>query len=163
MKIRSEREWRYLAVSCLCFAANAISIWLLPFTVVRDSSAMTGAGYLLGVLFWAALLLGILFFGLAWRVVRQSSAYQEWRKTDGPWIPGFFRTGAARAVDPLWAASLAASILGNVLEGIPDAVTLAAMSLALATFYLHLICNGRVYRYMTQKERTEENSEETEN
>ena len=71
----------------------------------------------------------------------------------------------ARVIDLLWLIVLAVSIWGNISTAIPQIVTLLAMSLTLFAFYLHMICNGRVYRYMTlnNNERKGNESEEREN
>ena len=165
MKKRRKKVWQWLRISCQCFVGNALSVLLVPFTVIENSSAMTYMGYVLGALFWTFLLFGILCFWLCWNIVHQSNIYQEWKQKKVPGILGFFRTKVARVIDPLWLIVLAVSIWGNISAAIPQVVTLLAMSLTLFTFYLHMICNGRVYRYMTlnNNERKDKESEEREN
>ena len=79
-----------------------------------------------------------------------------------PGILTFFRTKGARRVDPIWIVALLISILGNLWDEIPNTLTLIAMSITLFMFYLHMIVNGRVYRYMISNERKERKREEGE-
>ena len=163
MKKRKRKARKWLLVSCLCFAGNALSILLEPFTIIENSSAITFEGYVLGALFWIFLLLGCICFWLCWNIVHQSNIYQEWKQKKVPGVLGLFRTKAARVIDPVWFITLMISIWGNVVPEAPRLITLPAMSLTLFTFYLHMIGNGRVYRYMTlHNERKEKESEKRE-
>lgn len=65
----------------------------------------------------------------------------------------------ARIMDPILLVSFALTIVGNLTGSIPEGVLLAVMAIMLFTFYLHMIVNGRVYRYMTMSERKEKKSE----
>ena len=58
--------------------------------------------------------------------------------------------------------ALLVSILGNLWVKVPNTLTLIAMSITLFMFYLHMIVNGRVYRYMISNERKERKREEGE-
>lgn len=62
----------------------------------------------------------------------------------------------------VWLVALLVSILGNLWDKIPKILTLIAMSITLFMFYLHMIVNGRVYRYMISNERKERKREEGE-
>lgn len=62
----------------------------------------------------------------------------------------------------VWLVALLVSILGNLWVKVPNTLTLIAMSITLFMFYLHMIVNGRVYRYMISNERKERKREEGE-
>ena len=62
----------------------------------------------------------------------------------------------------VWLVALLVSILGNLWVKVPNTLTLIAMSITLFMFYLHMIVNGRVYRYMISNERKERKREEVE-
>lgn len=62
----------------------------------------------------------------------------------------------------VWLVALQVSILGNLWVKVPNTLTLIAMSITLFMFYLHMIVNGRVYRYMISNERKERKREEGE-
>lgn len=162
MRQRRKKAVRYLKLSIFCFAIQAASVLLEPFALKADGSGLTGIGYLLGVVFWLGLLSGCFFFWMTWNLMHQSTVYQEQKMKRMPGILGFFRTDAAKMTDPIWIAALAISVLGNVWDKFPHMMTLSAMSLALFMFYLHMIVNGRVYRYMISNERKERRSEEGE-
>lgn len=163
MKRRKKRARQWLLISCMCFAGNALSILLEPLTIVENSSALTPMGYVLGALFWMFLFLGCVCFWLCWNILHQSNIYQEWKQKKLPGVLGLFRTKTARVIDPIWIFTLILSIWGNVVPEVPRLITLSAMSLTLFTFYLHMIVNGRVYRYMTlNNERKDKESEKRE-
>ena len=62
-------------------------------------------------------------------------------------------------MDPILLVSFALTIVGNLTGSIPEGVLLVVMAIMLFTFYLHMIVNGRIYRYMIMSERKEKKSE----
>ena len=162
MRRRRKIAVRYLSVSVFCFGIHAASVWLEPFAFQTNGDGITIVGYLAGAIFWLGWLGGNLFFWLAWYMMHQSTVYQEQKKKMLPGILAFFRTKGVRRIDSIWIAALLISILGNLWVKVPNTLTLIAMSITLFMFYLHMIVNGRVYRYMISNERKERKREEGE-
>ena len=162
MRRRRRIAGHYLKASIFCFGLHAASVLLELFAFQPDGESMTKAGYLAGILFWLGCLGGILFFWLAWHMMHQSTVYQEQKKKMLPGILAFFRTKGARRIDSIWIAALVVSILGTLWVKVPNTLTLIAMSITLFMFYLHMIVNGGVYRYMISNERKERKREEGE-
>lgn len=153
---------RYLKASVFCFGLHAASVLLEPFAFQLGRDGITKAGYLAGTIFWLGWLGGILFFWLAWHMMHQSTVYQEQKKKMLPGILAFFRTKGVKRIDSIWIVALLISILGNLWVKVPNTLTLIAMSITLFMFYLHMIVNDRVYRYMISNERKERKREEGE-
>ena len=49
--------------------------------------------------------------------------------------------------------------MSNLTGNIPEGLLLVVLAVMVFTFYLHMMVNGRVYRYMTMSERKEKKSE----
>lgn len=158
MKKRKRKALKYMGLSIVCFGLHACSIFLEPFAINNENN-VTAGGYVLGSLFWITLLVGTVFFGICWKILSGDSGYQEWKQKKVMGVFGFFRTRAAWVMDPILLLSLVITIAGNRMGNIPDGILLVVMAIMLFTFYLHMIVNGRVYRYMTMSERKEKKSE----
>ena len=152
MKKRKQKALKYLGLSIVCFGLHACSIFLEPFAVNSENK-------MAGVLFWVTLLAGAVLFGACREIISKTSGYQEWKQKKVIGVFGFFRTPPARIMDPILLVSFALTIVGNLTRSIPEGVLLAVMAIMLFTFYLYMIVNGRVYRYMTMSERKEKKSE----
>lgn len=156
--MKKEKARKCLILSILCFFVHACSIFLEPLAINKDNQITIG-GYALGMIFWLSLIAGGIFFLFCWKIISKNISYQIWKekKVIGVW--GSFRTPAAKIIDGILLVSLVLTIAGNLLENIPEGILLAVMAIMQFTFYLHMIVNGRVYRYMTLSERKEKKSE----
>ena len=157
MKKRKQKALKYLGLSIVCFGLHACSIFLEPFAVNSENKVAAG-GYILGVLFWVTLLAGAVLFGVCREIISKTAGYQEWKQKKIIGVFGFFRTPPARIMDPILLVSFALTIVGNLTGSIPEGVLLVVMAIMLFTFYLHMIVNGRIYRYMIMSERKEKKS-----
>ena len=146
MKKRKQKALKYLGLSIVCFGLHACSIFLEPFAVNSENKVAAG-GYILGVLFWVTLLAGAVLFGVCREIISKTAGYQEWKQKKIIGVFGFFRTPPARIMDPILLVSFALTIVGNLTGSIPEGVLLVVMAIMLFTFYLHMIVNGRIYRY----------------
>lgn len=158
MKKRKQKALKYLGLSIVCFGLHACSIFLEPFAV-NSENKMAAGGYILGVLFWVTLLAGAVLFGACLGNHFQNFWLSGVETKESYWCVWFFRHRRARIMDPILLVSFALTIVGNLTRSIPEGVLLAVMAIMLFTFYLYMIVNGRVYRYMTMSERKEKKSE----
>ena len=136
---------RLFILSAAAYFISAASVWLLP---VTDSVENTGAGsYISGILFWAGLLLGILFWALAYIKCRQSETYRKIRDKSHPGFVSFFSNKLAIAADVLLALSLIITV-ASVFIRMNYILSLCSLFVLLFTFHLHYLLNGRVYKYI---------------
>lgn len=125
---------------------SAASIWLIP---ISDSTVeSTGAvSYIPGILFWIGLVLGVLFWALAYGKCRLLEGYKRIRGKSRPGFITFFSNKPAIAADVLF-------ILSLILTGVSAFVrmnfilSLCSLFVLLFTFHLHYLLNGRVYKYI---------------
>lgn len=162
MKKRKRKTLKYMRLSLLCFGLHACSFFLEPFAI-NGENEITAVGYALGVIFWASLLVGTVLFEICRRNLSGDAGYREWKQRKVPGIFGFFRTKAARIVDPILLLATVITIVSNLTGNIPEGLLLVVLAVMVFTFYLHMMVNGRVYRYMTLSERKEKKSENKEN
>lgn len=162
MRKRKRKTLKYMRLSLLCFGLHACSLFLEPFAI-NGENEMTTAGYALGGIFWASLLAGTVLFEICRRNLSGDAGYREWKQKKVSGIFGFFRTKAARIVDPILLLATVITIVSNLTGNILEGLLLVVLAVMVFTFYLHMMVNGRVYRYMTLSERKEKKSENKEN
>lgn len=162
MRKEKQKALRWLSLAVISFFIHACSVFLEPFAVNADNE-VTVAGYVLGGIFWVSLIVGGVFFWLCWKTIASHDGYRQWKEKKIIGIFGFFRTNAAKIMDPVLLLSLAITITGILTGKMPDGLLLVVIAIVLFTFYLHMIVNGRVYRYMTLSERKEKKGEKERN
>lgn len=146
---RKKRTKVLFILSAAAYFISAASIWLIPMSDRAGES--TGAGsYITGILFWAGLLLGVLFWALAYGKCRASEGYKKIRAKSRPGFIAFFSNKPAIAADALLALSLVLTVV-SVFVRINYILSLCSLFILLFTFHMHYLFNGRVYKYIKAK------------
>ena len=133
---------------------SAFALLLVPFSI-KDDGTLNVLGYLAGGLFWTGLIGGIagymnLLKKYKRKLKRRSSQPKE--KTDK--LPGlqFFSNPPAKVVDVIMMAALVGTIYCISHAGVDPYVAILVVVLAIITIYAHFLLNGKVYRYIWNKQ-----------
>lgn len=140
---------RLFILSAVSYFISAVSIWLIP--VSESSAEATGSvSYVPGILFWAGLAAGIIFWAMAFMKCRQTEEYKKVKISSRPGFISFFTDKAAMAADLLLVVSLVITVLSAFIR-MNYILSLGSLFVLLFTFHLHYLLNGRVYKYLKSK------------
>mgnify|MGYP006068127251 CR=1 FL=1 len=142
------------------FVVSSLSVLLMPlFGSEAESSILNG--YLVGLLFWLGLAIGIIAFISAWLSVKSETEYQKIKSENRPGAISFFKNKYSVIGDTLLICTLILIILGWFVLKIPESFVWCLMFCFLLTFSFHFLLDGRVFRYISgqkQKSKPDENN-----
>lgn len=145
MKIRTYRKM--ILISIICFAVSLISFTLIPFSDFRKSGVQQTLAYMVGVLFWLGVIIGILI--TAWLGhIRNSDSN---KKNKLPGVLCFFKNKRAIQCDITMIVSFVLLIIFQKSFGVYHWLSIILLSITLFFVYLHSILNGNNYAYAIQK------------
>lgn len=149
-----------MIISVIGFLIASASVFTLPL-VGNESSGQSALALMTGLLFWAGIIAAIVSFIIAWKFIKCDTAYMKLKKSMRPGYLSVFSSKAAAIADIIFIVTFIVTCIGNIAPDFSTAVTLIAMFLALFTFCLHFLLNGRVYRYiMILQQRREKQDED---
>ncbi len=127
-------------ISSLAFLASSFSVILM---------LLTTAPFVTGIVFWSGMILGIIFYIIAYRAMPRKA-----KGTTGREIPAalrFFSSKLTIITDALIAICLALTIYFAINYQSNQTVAAIILFLFIASVYAHFLFNGKVYRYCFKK------------
>lgn len=155
MKTHRKSGRKLFLISMFGFLLSSASVFLV-ILIPEGEKGLTQAGMATGILFWIGMFLGILFFVLSWKLIKNDEQYL---KTKGDRKPGYISFGKTKGgliADGLTLLFLVITILGNTAVHFPELVMVVSMFILIYSFYLRFLLNGRVYRYISNCQRVKE-------
>lgn len=140
-------------LSMVGFLISALSVLLLPFSGDSSREEMSSVSITIGVLFWFGILLGILFYFMAWNHVRGDKDYHKLKKETEPAIISFCSSKYAAINDIVLVISVITVAISAFFPVLPDMLVLIAMFLDVYTLCSHFLLNGRVYRFLFENKK----------
>lgn len=138
------KSMKLIVVSMVCYFISSASVFLLPWSS-DEKADLTTVGYMVGVLFWGAMLIGIICWVLAYVKCRTWGIYQTVKSSQRPGMISFFRNPQAAVADIVMIVGLILTIVGNFVW-VNYLLGIAGLFLFLFCFHLHYVLNGRIYR-----------------
>lgn len=132
-------------LSMICFLISSCVVFLIP---LADKYAGTVMDYLPGILFWTAILLGIILYIMSYRLIKDAKGFQMLRSVERPGAlaPGSIPEGLA--ADILFVPACVITMLGTFVMAIPGWIMIISMWITILSFYGHLILNGKIYKFL---------------
>lgn len=148
MKTHKDVGRKLFRISMFCFLISSITVFFVGL-IPEGTKGLSQAGMVIGILFWLGILLGILFFVLSWRRVKDDDEYEKLRSNTKPGYISFGKTKYGIITDCLVLVFLIVTILGNTAVHFPDVVMMFCLFILIYSFCLRFLMNGRVYRYIS--------------
>lgn len=148
-----KRDWMMLYISIGSFFLMSVSFLLMPIDFAAKK--MPEGNVLVGVMFWATLILGIvtqIILGYTRKnwFVRNRIRRSHVKSKVGVIV--FLRNAPACVADGLFAVSLIALIISIVVTNATGYACYVFMALTVFSFCLHCVFNGKVYYFLTNQE-----------
>ncbi len=147
MAVKPEVYRRSIRRSIACYACSAASFLLIPVSDFRSDGVERILAYLVGVLFWLGLLLGLVLTHRLSRI-RKAAQHKAYKR---PGLLCFFRNRRAVICDAAMLASLLCLIVLQKLLGASHTASVALLSVTFFNVYLHAVLNGNNYAYAIQR------------
>lgn len=148
---------KLLVISMLGFLVSALTVVLLPFSENGSEDTISFVGVLIGTFFWIGIFIGVAFFILAWKVVKDDEQYKKIKEEKKPGYVSLFSNKEAKINDSILVIAFVVVIISVFVPMMPDILILLGLFFMIYSFCLHFILNGRVYKYLfnCKKERKE--------
>jgi len=146
LKREDNKIRRYLCMSMIGFFISAGTVFLLGFTGDENSAGELILMRVIGVLFWAGLIGGILAYVSLYRTLKENLGVQEDKKRL-PSCLRFFGNNYAKAIDGIWLLTLGLTVLFSVTGIRIRFLETLSLFLLILTTYLHFIVTGRIFHY----------------
>lgn len=137
----------YIRISEVFFAISSSSFLFIPKSNFNGRNSQQALAYMVGVLFWLGLLVGMCSIILL-NIKRRKARY---RKHRFPGMLCFFSSKKAKVCDVLMAFSLILFLTFKHFFGLYHSLSLALLALSVLLIYMHSILNGNNYAYAFQK------------
>ena len=135
-----------------CYALMSLAILLLPFVNSGGTAGQDILQYVIGILFWAGLLAGSVFYIFLYRKYKNRIVTEL---PDGrvPAFLRFFSSPAAAATDLALILGIGGMVYCSLAEKPAEGLELASMFLLVTSLYLHFLVNGKIFRYISQSKK----------
>lgn len=147
MAVKPAAYHKCIRRSIAYYACSAASFLLIPISDFRGEGLERILAYLVGVLFWLGLLLGLVLTHRLSRI-RKAAQYKAYQR---PGLLCFFRNRRAVVGDIALLVSLLCLIVLQKLLGASHTASVALLSVTCFNVYLHAVFNGNNYAYAVQR------------
>lgn len=137
----------YIRISEVSFIISSSSFLFIPKSSFRGSNSQQALAYMVSVLFWIGLLVGLCSMAFLDNKRRKA----KFRKYRYPGVICFFRNKKAKICDFFMILSLVAFLFFSNVVGIYHNLSLLLLALSVLLIYFHSILNGNNYAYAVQK------------
>lgn len=156
MKLKKDFMW--LSISIAGFAILSVSFLLMPV----ESHAVISK--IAGVMFWFGLVIGIIFQVILARHRKIGMTKNRIQRLANqrvkPGVFSLFKNPVAIVFDLLMAIGLVGLISSMILTKGMGYICYAFISITVFSFSMHCIFNGRIYLYISNKEKKKETARE---
>lgn len=136
-----------ILLSTVCFGISACSFLFIPLSDFNGTKAQLYFAYLVGILFWLGLILGLLItFRLGNK--RKKIGFKMYKF---PGVLCFFKNKKSKVCDMIMLISFIILIILQRVFGIYYWISIIFLSITLFLVYLHSILNGNNYAYIIQR------------
>lgn len=136
-------------ISAGCFLPTVISLLLLPLSGTGETAGQKILGILIGVLFWAGVLLTAGSYFLLYRSCREQMK-ESTKKSKIPSCFRFFSNPIAVAVDAVLITSFIGTLYSNFRIDVSEVLEFISLVLFIIFLYLHFLVNGKIFQYIVQ-------------
>lgn len=137
----------YIRISEVFFAISSSSFLFISKSDFNGRNSQRALAYMVGVLFWTGLTVGLLSMILL-NSKRRKAKFQKYRC---PGVIRFFSNKKAKICDVLMMFSLSLFLVIKYFNGLYHGFTLVLLALSVLLIYMHSILNGNNYAYAFQK------------
>lgn len=137
----------YIRISEVFFAISSSSFLFIPKANFNGRNSQRALAYVVGVLFWTGLTVGLFSMIL----LNNKRRKNKFRKYCCPGVIRFFSNKKAKICDVLMLLSLNIFLVVKHFIGLYHGFTLVLLALSVLLIYMHSILNGNNYAYAFQK------------